>query len=1274
MISIRHIVIILISLGFISKSSHALIQNQYDALVSINTALGQNWNFDTSNVCTQVNFKCDSTNTVIVLMNLVDPGVVSLPMPSAVYLLQNLTTLNVPVHINIGSDFWNGISSFNFLTYLYVTELTEALPDNIGLILPRSLETLHILVSIYSIPESFFSKSNLKSVTLLTLNTAEYYVLPTTLSQPSPLEEMYTVSFGSFMQGTQFPNLTLLGIRHKGSTNPMSYNSYNTWQATSLTIYNGEVPMHTFPTSILSMPKLQFLFYDTGNRLLGSNFILNFSNVMTLIDLKLYSFPISVMSYPAFSFYNRPSVFISNSTITFSILNMFSFSSVYFDKCVFLNNLPNGNYSSLYSLTIADSPAFTQNILDSTCQLKDSLSITGTGITSLPSCFICEWNTLKSSFTNNPSLPAYTQSCPGFQILNNTNDIPTNGGKMDINGLNLGWNIYNQYNFELINSQLLVGNEKFTIEIGPGSGVGKVTSVKFHSEANPHGPVYELSYKYQAPQVYNAFEQNGNALFINGTNFFDDSSKIQVYIAGKLVGTDGLTYFSIITKVNTVKYGQDLIVSLKVVVDGQSTQTIVAPAQPFSTVLDQTFPTLYSGGGYAIFTGEYLSYDTTIMNLTVNGIMFSLNIVESNSTQYLIKYDPIPPGSYPLEFNQLGYHLSGTIQVNNSQTCPVVHGYCLGPKPVCYSPYTGPDCSSLPANLTRIPFNDFQPIIQTSNTFQTVWKGEVYNFKFFLAPKSIQEIDSSGNVVGNYLPVGSYTLKKFPDSSSYTSPKMNSTTFVNAYEWFQWFGITRTSTGDDTPLVPSTYFYTMSTTTLNTNHFEYKYQITFEMVNPTIQLCSRVETGPLPTQDDVDYMKLKLNYLNLYTRIYKHTAVDVNQVALNYTTKTVSQQAQSINQEITITSPNSELFSFDLDFTVLFDEKSASSEASPICNNFTPPPTTPSDKPCPGTPQCGGASQGICNSGQCQCIAPWKGYQCDSKGGTLPPTDPDPNNPNLNQTTNDLAVHISIVSIRELDYNGVLVKEQPLSNWTYKKYPPTTEKQTFHYHVAPFANNNETVISVTVDYFYKDSQVEFAGQSFSKSTGSYKYSANITNWPFLKKTNQLQIVFLSGASDNQDSDNSCTVKNIAYSQDADLEDDVETVYIQVNGQTFQNKFINLAIVDGMIRQIRNIQLPDTEDDSNTQSNSLVGVLTPYHENFVVIDPDFSLLVSTVPADEKEGSICSKSKSKFTKGQLAGIIVGSVAGFIVLAVILGYILSKNVTVKVLLHKTHIIKMK
>ncbi|KYQ92677.1 EGF-like domain-containing protein [Tieghemostelium lacteum] len=315
--------------------------------------------------------------------------------------------------------------------------------------------------------------------------------------------------------------------------------------------------------------------------------------------------------------------------------------------------------------------------------------------------------------------------------------------------------------------------------------------------------------------------------------------------------------------------------------------------------------------------------------------------------------------------------------------------------------------------------------------------------------------------------------------------------------------------------------------------------------------------------------------------------------------------------------------------------------------------TTGSVRTCKGEPVCSG--HGLCNNEICYCYGNWKGEICDSENTQIPPPTTNPTNPTTNSSNGDIGMGISIVSIQELDYMGVLLRDVPISNWTFFQEESET-KITYKYHANPFPN---TDVNVTIYYFYADTVIEFAGTNSTKSSGSMKYSINIDSWPFEKKINQLQLIFSATAQDISNSEDSCTYKNIVY---GDSSQDVKSIFIQVNNKTFSSEFSNMAVIDGVNRQINNVIIESNTTDTPTLSSILVGVRTPAFNNYITIDPDFSLLLTHVPAQEKDGAVCNSNiqdGSKLAKGQIAGIVIGCFAFFVVIVVCTAYVIKKRI---------------
>ncbi|KYQ88586.1 EGF-like domain-containing protein [Tieghemostelium lacteum] len=998
-----YILLIVLSCCNIKLVVPALVDFQFNALVQINLDMNQGWiTTSASTVCSSNPnaITCDSSGEVVTWLNINTNPLTSAPPSTSIFQLVNLTNYYssqkfTPYNIQYGSSFWAGIGALTNLKVLAIYQISEILPSNINELIPKSLESFTIYEFYNPYPESlFFDKTlSLYDIGLGQYNTAFYNIFPQKLPQISTITRLITSAMGNFnLEGTNFTSMQNLVLYYRGVGNPMSYNSFNTWSTTALYIYYDAVaaPM---PSSIFSMPFLKtFGFYTNGQLTINSE-IYDFSNYTAF---KLYLFNVNQFSnlkYPGIkmSSYGATSLNIySSSSIDFTKLDILSIQSVTIDTSSVNNGLPDGDYSKMKLLMLNTISGSFGELPNSLCTISSisALTVSGTSITSLPSCYICQWgnSVVTSKFNGNPSLPAYTRSCPNFQLINYTNEVPTSLGFIDIHGIDLGWVVYTTSNTPM-STGVKIGNSLLSIPVASGSGTGKSVQVKFHANVDASATAYTLNFNYLPPTITTITAEKG-VLKIDGTNFINNPSLIQLYIAGKLTDLQSSTYTTLKTKSNSVPYNDNLIVSIRLVVDGQEFNRVFQPPGSIPQ-LYEPLPKFYSIGGYVEIPGQYLTYDNTIMNMTINGITFE--IVSSTSDMYLIKYDPISPGDYPFEFNLLGYQLKSSI--------------------------------------------------------------------------TVRSVDTS---------------------------------------------------------------------------------------------------------------------------------------------------------------------------------------------------------PCKGTPTCGGPSQGICVENHCECLDGWKGEICDSQVINLPPLSPLPDQPSYNTSNDNIGLQVSIKSVRELNFNQNLIREQPLSSWTFNQNS-TSEKQSLFYTTSPFTNCS---IEVSIDYFNKDSIVQFANINSTKHSGTIKYSIRINSWPFIQKTNQLQLIFRTSVTNNDNSKDSCSYKTIEY-EDNDNVQNVKLIDIQINSQTFSSSFSELAVVDGLVRKVNNVIILNSdqdENDSNTQSQSFIGINTPYHNDYIIIDPDFSLLVSYVPPEDKEGSICSSpSKSKLTKAQLAGIIVAASVVFIAAVIIFSYfIFTKSIRGKIIVH--------
>ncbi|KAM9952192.1 hypothetical protein ACTFIT_002884 [Dictyostelium discoideum] len=335
----------------------------------------------------------------------------------------------------------------------------------------------------------------------------------------------------------------------------------------------------------------------------------------------------------------------------------------------------------------------------------------------------------------------------------------------------------------------------------------------------------------------------------------------------------------------------------------------------------------------------------------------------------------------------------------------------------------------------------------------------------------------------------------------------------------------------------------------------------------------------------------------------------------------------------------------------------------------SPIPTNPPQK-CLGNPECGGENQGVCTKNGCVCITPYYGKDCSSKllevippiiNGSNPSIEipiPGDNgggsstttggNPNLPPQIIYKSL-ISIVSLRELDFNGNPIKTIPLNTWSFKEINSNTSR--YDTTISIEGKDEKVNVTTTMQWFSKTSSVTFAGQQLTMNPSSIKFNVDITNYPFSSALNQLQLVMsatLLSTGDNSN-DDVCSSKSFG---DTTNGDDSNFIKLQIDDHSVYGRFLKRAIVDDLVVSVDNVLLDDSMNtiESNTHAQqSYIGIIIPHYSESVSIDPDFSLLIDQNAASQSsENSICSK-KSGLTKGQIAGIAIGA-AGFATVIVV------------------------
>ncbi|KAN0040610.1 hypothetical protein ACTA71_008948 [Dictyostelium dimigraforme] len=315
---------------------------------------------------------------------------------------------------------------------------------------------------------------------------------------------------------------------------------------------------------------------------------------------------------------------------------------------------------------------------------------------------------------------------------------------------------------------------------------------------------------------------------------------------------------------------------------------------------------------------------------------------------------------------------------------------------------------------------------------------------------------------------------------------------------------------------------------------------------------------------------------------------------------------------------------------------------------------------------CGGPDQGLCLSSGCSCISPWIGNDCKSKIVFIPQpstnySDPstsiplfDTTNNTNNQIENRLFITlISIVKLRELDFNSNEINSFTFKEWEYYKINNETSQYKTNFINLGLTTN----ITITLQWFNNDSTIEFGNQIINMNPSTIKYTVEISEYKFSSKLNQLQLIMKASISVNK-TDEICSDKDFGETSNGDNSNYLK---IQVDNHSLYGRFIKRALIDSIPRSIDNVQLDSSMKiiDSASLSQSYIGISVPYFKRNIVLDPDFSLLVGSSPSSDN--SICSFNNSNnFSNTKIAAIVIGGFVGIASIStiVIYGYYKTKH----------------
>ncbi|KAN0036415.1 hypothetical protein ACTFIV_001708 [Dictyostelium citrinum] len=308
------------------------------------------------------------------------------------------------------------------------------------------------------------------------------------------------------------------------------------------------------------------------------------------------------------------------------------------------------------------------------------------------------------------------------------------------------------------------------------------------------------------------------------------------------------------------------------------------------------------------------------------------------------------------------------------------------------------------------------------------------------------------------------------------------------------------------------------------------------------------------------------------------------------------------------------------------------------------------DKQCPN--HCTSTLNGICNTttGYCTCIGKWSGYDCSlysnpsGNNGGLPGSNTtiDGNTGNTNITNQQTNYQILITKLIEIDFNGKQVNEYSLlNNWSIFSNISKTV-----YTFIQSIQNNQCNITYTIEEINNDRDVTFAGISFKLTSGSVKMTVAVENYQYLSNLNTIQLQMKSSVNEIETNDeNHCNDDQIEINNTSNQNSNsLNYISIKKDAKVLNGRFIDRIESDGISTYMQTV-LVSKSNDSIT-----VGMNLPHCTKKCLLDPDFSVLISTEFVSECDDN---KRESWF----LPVVIAIPVGGAAAIAAI-GYLIYKK----------------
>ncbi|KAK5579426.1 hypothetical protein RB653_009109 [Dictyostelium firmibasis] len=282
------------------------------------------------------------------------------------------------------------------------------------------------------------------------------------------------------------------------------------------------------------------------------------------------------------------------------------------------------------------------------------------------------------------------------------------------------------------------------------------------------------------------------------------------------------------------------------------------------------------------------------------------------------------------------------------------------------------------------------------------------------------------------------------------------------------------------------------------------------------------------------------------------------------------------------------------------------------------------------------SGHGSCNKfvGQCKCLNGWGGFDCNAISTTdttpsstatstttsqtqQPTSTPDkvavPDTvTTVNKTEGSALINnekttyeIKIISLVELSFNQSIVKNNPLNNrWSVD----TSMKNKFIFNQT--LNNSNCEIIYSIEELKETRDYSFAGLDLTLDKGSIKISVEIKNYPYSNSLNTLQLQMESKIGEEnsnvKDNNDECNKENTQIdTNQMDKNQVLNYVTISKDQKILYGRFINRVVSDTKPTFITTSIIQTNQSDS-----LIIGVNLPHCKQSCLIDPDFSVLVSS----------------------------------------------------------------